>query len=145
MSCFLVPAAEAIAMTAVKHSVKKKEAQAALTEGSHVSISSEPETAIVDESENISWSRKLGWLTNMLWGGAFLLLIEHIWHGEIVPWAPFITAMSSSSDTMAMLHEMSTVGVTMAILVTAAWFGMTLVADRIHRKNHIMITAAERN
>ena len=42
MSCFLVPAAEAIAMTAVKHSVKKKEAQAALTEGSHVSISSEP-------------------------------------------------------------------------------------------------------
>ena len=67
------------------------------------------------------FSRKLRWLSNMLWGGSLLLLVEHIWHGEIVPWPPFLTAMESPAETSAMLGEIATVGVAMAALITAVW------------------------
>lgn len=65
----------------------------------------------------------------MLWGGAILLCLEHIWHGEVVFYPPFLTAMSDAADTAVMLHEMSAVGVSMALLVTAVWVVMVLVAD----------------
>ena len=135
MACFLVPTAEAVVLTVVKHQMKKKEMEA-------------PETVKVYEGEavateeKIPMSRKLSWLTNLLWGGAFLLLFEHVWHGEVVPWPPFLTAMSNAADTAEMLHEMSTVGVTMAIIVTAVWFIMTLVADAMAKKGSRL--AAER-
>ena len=57
----------------------------------------------------------------MLWGGSALLIFEHVWHGEIVPYFPFLTAAQNPQDTAAMLHEMSTVGVAMAVLVTLIW------------------------
>lgn len=63
-----------------------------------------------------------------------MLLIEHIWHGEIVPWPPFLTAMSSPADTGAMLGEIATVGVTMAVLVTAVWGVMVLLSNRLEKK-----------
>ena len=66
---------------------------------------------------------------NMLWGGALLLAIEHIWHGEVVPWPPFLTAMQTPDEIPVMLGEMATIGVGMAVLVTAVWLVMTLVAD----------------
>ena len=71
----------------------------------------------------------------MLWGGAVLLAFEHIWHGEIVPWFPFLTAMGNSADTSAMLYEMATVGVCMALLITAVWFVMCKVADSIVKRS----------
>ena len=55
---------------------------------------------------------------NMLWGGVLLLCIEHMWHGEVVPFPPFLTAMNAPEEIPAMLGEMATVGVSMAILVT---------------------------
>jgi len=70
----------------------------------------------------------------MLWGGVFLLTIEHIWHGEVVPWPPFITAMNNPADIQPMLMEIVTVGGTMVLLVTAVWYVATLVADRQHQK-----------
>ena len=57
-------------------------------------------------------------LAYLLWGGAFLLCYEHIWHGEVVPWFPFLTAASDPASAAEMLHEMATVGVAMAALVT---------------------------
>lgn len=127
MACFLVPTAEAIVATIVAKSVKAKE--------------KEPEAFKVDigngdfEMETkIPFSKKLKWLTNMLWGGAVLLAFEHVWHGEVVPWFPFLTAASDPSDTAAMLHEMSTVGVTMAILVTAVWACMLIVSNVIEKR-----------
>ena len=93
---------------------------------------------IVDESGNqltdpsekgICWTRKLGWLMNMLWGGVILLAVEHIWHGEVVPFPPFLTAMSDPTEIPVMLHEIGTVGVGMAVLVTAVWLVVTVVAD----------------
>ena len=64
---------------------------------------------------------KLQKLSTLLWGGSFLLLIEHIWHGEIVPWFPFFTAFKNPDGILPMLYEIATVGTTMAFTVTAAW------------------------
>ena len=70
----------------------------------------------------------------MLWGGSFLLAIEHIWHGEIVPWAPFLTAMNSTEDTKAMLQEIASVGTSMALLITAVWGVMLAVVHAFETK-----------
>ena len=62
------------------------------------------------------------------------ILIEHIWHGEVVPWFPFLTAMESKEETLEMLKEMATVGFSMAGLVTAVWVVMLLVSASIEKK-----------
>jgi hypothetical protein len=122
MACFLVPTAEAIVTTIVTNRVKKK------AEINSATISDAVDAAKSDG--RISWKTKLSWLNGMLWGGAVLLCLEHVWHGEVVFYPPFLTAMHSPTDTAAMLHEMSTVGVGMAVLVTAVWGVMILVVDR---------------
>ena len=92
----------------------------------------DPETAPSGHGRaRIPLSRKLKWLSNMLWGGSALLLFEHIWHGEVVPWFPFLTAMSDRGDTAEMFHEMATVGVGMAVMVTAAWVVICIAAEAI--------------
>ena len=126
MACFLVPTAEAVVVTAVRHVQKKKEAaqpvrQAAEVSGPHLNT-------------HVPFSRKLGWLMNMLWGGAILLVFEHVWHGEVTPWFPFLTAAADPADAAEMLHEMATIGVTMAVLVTLAWAGMVLVSNAIEKR-----------
>ena len=68
----------------------------------------------------------------MLWGGSALLAFEHIWHGEVTPWFPFLTAAGNPEDAMAMLHEMATTGVAMAVLVTAVWAGMVAAVSYTH-------------
>lgn len=124
MACFLVSAAEAVVVKGIekheekveKEKIEKNEAPA--------------------EPERIPWSRKLKWLSYMLWGGVVLLAFEHVWHGEIVPWFPFLTAMNDPADTSEMLHEMATIGVTMAVLITVTWLAMCKVSDIImSRKN----------
>lgn len=126
MACFLVGAAEAIVVTAAAKAVKAKElkAESASAAGAHAS----------PENTRVSWSRKLMWLAYLLWGGAFLLAYEHVRHGEVVPWFPFLTAMSDPGDTAEMLHEMSTIGVTMAIIVTVVWALLCAAADRIVKR-----------
>lgn len=122
MACFLVPAAEAIVVTAAYVAVKKKEQK---LEAPKLCDSKE----IVAEDVKITVSKKLSWLLGMLWGGVLLLAFEHFWHGEIVPFPPFLSAMSSPEDTMEMLHEMASVGVSMAVAVTAVWGAICAVAD----------------
>lgn len=121
MACFLVSAAEALVVTGIEKAEEKKE---------KVAIESGKIDAAV-EPQKVPWSRKLKWLTWMLWGGAVLLCYEHIWHGEVVPWFPFLTAMNDPGDTAEMLHEMATVGVTMAVIITVTWFVMCKVSDAI--------------
>ena len=72
--------------------------------------------------------------TNLLWGGSALLAFEHVWHGEVVPWFPFLTAAADPADAAEMLHEMATVGVFMAVLVTLAWLGMLGVSALIEKR-----------
>lgn len=109
MACFIVPAAEAVVSAVVGRIIKKKEGH-------------------TEESGGISLSRKIGWLTKLLSGGSALLAFEHLWHGEISPFFPFLTAMTSKQDTLSMLHEIGTVGVAMSGICTAVWIGMLAVS-----------------
>lgn len=115
MACFLVTAAEAIVTTAIQKSLKKKEK---------------------DNSDGytIKFSEKLGWLNGMLWGGSGLLAFEHLWHGEIVPFFPFLTSASNPADAVEMLQEMAVSGTAMAVLITSVWAGLVLITSKISSK-----------
>jgi len=133
MACFIVPAAEAIVTTIVAKVLSSKEKKA------DAQINSESAKIAVKSH----FSKKLNWLNNMLWGGSALLALEHVWHGEVVPWFPFLTAASDASSRAEMFHEMATVGVAMAALVTVTWAIMVLVSSRIEKR--ASDTAAQKN
>ena len=122
MACFLVSVAEAAVVKVMEKSQLKKEVKLAES----TDLSENGETGV-----KIPLSRKLKWLTSLLLGGAVLLAFEHVWHGEVVPWFPFLTAMNDAADTAEMLHEMATTGVCMAVLVTIVWVGMCIAGDAI--------------
>ncbi|MGM9618301.1 MAG: hypothetical protein ACI3W8_00470 [Oscillospiraceae bacterium] len=119
MACFLVSAAEAAVVTAASKAAEKKAGEA---------------SCVHEAEKKVSFSRKLKWLSNMLWGGSALLAFEHVWHGEIVPWFPFLTAASNPTDMAEMLTEMGTVGVLMAVIITAVWGCMVLVTGAMEKK-----------
>jgi hypothetical protein len=73
----------------------------------------------------------INWLIALLGGGVVALVVEHISHGEVVPYPPFLTAMSSPTDTAVMLHEMATVGVAMAVVCVALWITMVVYVSRM--------------
>lgn len=123
MSCYLIVAGEAVVTTIASKIVKKHEDK---------SVDSHSDNHCAGTH---SLSHKLGLLNKMLWGGSGLLAFEHLWHGELSPFFPFLTAASTPEDTAAMLHEMSTVGVSMAALVTVVWLGIVLVSDRIEKSS----------
>lgn len=108
MACFLVPAAEAVVTGVVKKVAKPQE-----------------------DTEKVTFLNKLPWLTKLLTGGSVLLCFEHVWHGEVVPWFPFLTAASNPEDAAVMLQEMASVGGSMALLLTAVWVCMVLAAKKI--------------
>ncbi len=126
MACFVVPAVEAIVVTVVRKVMEKKEKQ---PEEVDIVLDGVPEKA-----RRIPFSGKLKWLTNLLWGGSALLAFEHVWHGEVVPWFPFLTAAADPADAAEMLHEMATVGVSMAVLVTLVWLVMVGVSSVIEKR-----------
>ena len=111
MACFTVPAAEAIITTVAQKIIKSKEKHQTLDASKNTTDVSTPK---------IPFSTKIGWLNKMLWGGSALLAFEHVWHGEVVPFFPFLTAVENG-EAAEMLHEMATAGVSMALLVTAVW------------------------
>lgn len=127
MACFLVPTAEAIVTTIITKSVKSKE-------NDSVKLKLNTQNSVSEVVSKTPFSRKLQWLSNMLWGGSGLLAFEHVWHGEVTPWFPFLTAASNPADAMEMLYEMSTAGVMMAVLVTAVWGGMVAVTNAMEKK-----------
>ncbi len=113
MACFLVPTAEAIVTTVIQKTTQKKTSE---------------------KAARGPFARRLGWLNNMLWGGSALLAFEHLWHGEITPYFPFLTAASDPADAAGMIHEMATSGVAMALLVTVVWIGMVIVSGAAEKK-----------
>ena len=127
MACFTVPAAEAVVTTIAGKIIKSKEKK----QGLSGAVNTKPDS---EGSEKISWSTKIGWLNKMLWGGSALLAFEHVWHGEVVPFFPFLTAVKDG-EAAEMLHEMATAGVCMALLVTAAWGIMVGVASMFEKKS----------
>ena len=124
MACFVVPAVEAIVTTVVSKVMEKKELKAEKN-------GARPED---EQAARVPFSRKLKWLNSLLWGGSALLAFEHVWHGEVVPWFPFLTAAADPGDAAEMLHEMATVGVSMAVLVTLIWLVMVGVSAVIEKR-----------
>lgn len=115
MACFLVPGAEAIVTTAAQKILEHHENK-------------------VGAENTLRLSEKMGWLNKMLWGGSALLAFEHVWHGEVTPWFPFLTAASNPADAAEMLREMSTSGVAMAAVVTVVWLGMAAISTVIEKR-----------
>ena len=132
MACFIVPATEAIVTTIAQKVLASKE--------KNMEIHHESGSEVIEKSH---FSRKLSWLNNMLWGGSALLALEHVWHGEVVPWFPFLTAANDVSSRAEMFREMATVGVGMALLVTAAWVGMVVVSSRLEKRANKTAKLAE--
>lgn len=125
MACFVVPVVEAVATTIATKVIEKKENKEEVVE------------------VKTSFSHKLKWLNNMLWGGSALLAFEHLWHGEIVPWFPFLTNAVNSVDRAEMLYEMATAGVGMAVLVTGVWTVMVMAANAIEKSNVKTVTVKQ--
>lgn len=129
MGCFLVPAAEAVITTAATKVLQRKEST---PETVHISLDGVTST----EAVKIPFSQKLKWLNKLLWGGSALLAFEHVWHGEVTPWFPFLTAAGNPTEAAEMLNEMATAGISMTLLVTAVW-GVMLVASSIMEKRAV--------
>ena len=128
MACFLVPTAEAVVTTIATKVVESKEKK-----GDTKEVRSED--IHFDSESKIPFSQKMKWLNSMLWGGSALLAFEHVWHGEVVPFFPFLTAASDPSSAAEMLHEMATAGVLMAVLVTAVWGCIVATVNYMEKKS----------
>jgi len=111
MACFLVPSVLAIIISIVRR-----------------------------VSNRSSGKLNLGLLEGLLWGGAGMLALEHIWHGELVPWPPFLTAMRSPEEWAIAIHEMSTAGIAMTLATVGVWGGI-LVFDKLRILRLEKITA----
>ena len=104
MACFLVPLAIGIILEAIKRIAK-----------------------------NTAEKIKLNILSTLMLGGSLVLALEHVWHGEVVPWPPFLTAMSNPTEIPVMIHEMLTAGTAMTLAVTGAWTVLLLYERRLSR------------
>lgn len=116
MGCFIVPATEAVVTTVITKVVEKKEKKEGVA------------------FDHAKFSSKLKNLNGLLWGGSTLLAFEHVWHGEVQPFFPFLTAAESADTLAEMFHEMGTVGVGMAAAVTIAWGVVTGIS--MYKERH---------
>lgn len=129
MACFTVPAVEAIVVTASYFAVKRKERKLEAPKLKNNAVGE----ASDESSSRIKLSRKISWLMMMLWGGVFLLVVDHIWSGEIVPYPPFLAAMSNPEDTAEMLYEIKTLGVAMSVSITVFWGFICAAASAVSK------------
>ena len=121
MACFIVPAAEAVVTSVATRIIKSNESQ---------------------DNTRIQFSTKLGWLNKLLWGGSSLLAFEHLWHGEITPTFPFLTAISDG-NVSEVINEMSSTGVAMSALITLIWVGMLAVSSVFESKDKLLLSRKE--
>lgn len=135
MACLLVPATEAIVTTIATKVLEKKE--------KNLDEKQKKDDCIM-QTHKVRLSDKLKKLNYMLWGGTALLAFEHIWHGEIQPFFPFLTAAGNPKDAAEMIHEMSTVGISMAVVVTVVWGIMTAVTSKMEKREEKEILSGER-
>jgi hypothetical protein len=120
MACFLVSATVGIGAAVARHIVKHRENK----------LEAEGKTQLPEKfGSDVKWSKKLGYLELTLFSGSFVLALEHILHGEVVPFPPFLTAASDPADTAEMLTEMGTVGVAMLAILVVAWAVGVFIVD----------------
>jgi hypothetical protein len=107
MACFLAPMALAIVTTIVQ---------------------------LITRNSDLAHKLKLSLLNTMLWGGVVILAAEHIFHGEITAFAPYLTAMSSPADTAVMLSEIATIGGSMTAAISLTWMGTIAVTALMSKR-----------
>ena len=128
MACFLVSATAAVGVAAAKYIVRHNEKKNDVTK---------VEPKEYKFGSEVKWSKKLGYLELMLWSGSFVLAGEHLLHGEVSPYPPFLTAASEGADAVSeMLTEMGTVGVAMLGILVATWAVGVLIVDFFKWKKH---------
>ncbi len=108
MACFIAPLVEAVAVTAIRKSGLKG---------------------------NSPYLQHLPDLEKMLWGGTLMLIVDHIINGELTWTFPFFTSLGQTGGAAILWREVLTVGVPMALALTAAW-GIW-VALKSHSKSYI--------
>ncbi len=114
MACFIVPLTQAIATTAYRKHLERKQ----LPKGENLS------------TFNFQLSTHLLTLEQMLWGGSLMLIVDHIISGEVTWTYPFFTALATEGGGAVMLREILTVGVPMSVIVTLAWVGWCYLKER---------------
>lgn len=125
MGCFVAPVTEAIVVTAAALIVKHKEKK-----------NRDKMQSMAKEEKKDTISTRLLRLSKLLFGGGILLIFEHIWHGEVIPYFPFFTAVTEGSLAVnEMLYEISTTGILMAFLCTLAWGVIEIIRYKLDKKN----------
>lgn len=128
MACFIVSATAAIGVGVAKYVVRHHEKK------NELKVEEPKEYKFGSETK---WSKKLGYLELMLWSGSFVLAGEHIFHGEVSPYPPFLTAASEGPEAVTeMLTEMGTVGVAMLGALVLVWGAAVLLVDYIKYRKH---------
>jgi len=108
MACFIVPLVQAVATTVYR----KRHAAEIAAPGAPV------------------LKHRLPDLEKMLWGGALMLIVDHVINGELTWRFPFFTALDQAGGGAVMLREMLTVGVPMSLVLTAAWLVWAFLKQR---------------
>ena len=73
--------------------------------------------------------RQIPALEKMLWGGAVMLIVDHIINGELTWQYPFFTALETGGFPV-MLRELLTVGVPMSLVLTTIWAAWAVLKER---------------
>lgn len=118
MACFVVPVAEAVVVSV----------------GERIAKEHTKKTSADGKTAESPLLKKVSYLKTMLWGGSALLAFEHVWHGEVVPYFPFLTNAVNPADRAEMFREMGTNGVGMAVLVTLVWGVSVLVSSKLKKR-----------
>lgn len=89
-------------------------------------------TGIITSALNKVWKGakkyRLDILSKILLGGSAILAVEHVYHGEVVPYPPFLTG---AADLAGMLHEMSVVGGSMTLASLGLWASLLYATKKL--------------
>lgn len=143
MACFTAVIPEVVALHFVKKHIEKKEAQN-LANADFTNVDSAKFSLGAESSANpakIPMSVKLSWLITMLWGGIFLLAIEHLWHGEIIASPPFLSAIATG-EVASMMEEIILIGGAIDIFIPAVWFVACMAIEKMRAKSQNLALGA---
>ena len=89
-----------------------------------------------ESSSHLGRETEVSSLKHVLMGGVILLALEHVQHGEVKPWPPFLTAMANPVDAPVMLHEMATVGTAMSLATFVTWGTILTITHFMSKQQH---------
>lgn len=122
MACFIAPVAESIVVGFLEFKAKKKERTENIE---HVEFDDTVSKKTVGK-----YSQKLYLLRTMLTVGSIILILQHIYTGELIASFPFFTAILNG-NVIPMLLEIVTEGGLICLGITALWTVIVKVTDAL--------------